>query len=227
ARFRFPTLSTNIVTGEVNSTITFPFKLERTDTHCDALDDFVLTVAKTDGTSQTRQHYCMILHRNGTCQQSSLPSGCKCLEEKGQFEYQFSKEDVDMGDSTEWVWTVSKGLAEEEKIAFDITSAPSFEGRDVKEFELKAGQASELRFQVRMHSTDVRKCQLYMMTSPTPEGPQVTRNNRDCAGGLSGTPPDLTLSVVFESPNEEDDGHWRVEMINDIGPDILDFYLDI
>ncbi|KAK7455332.1 hypothetical protein BaRGS_00039498, partial [Batillaria attramentaria] len=112
-------------------------------------------------------------------------------------------------------------------MAITIAGAPSFEGRDVKEFELKAGQTSELRFQVRMHSTDVRKCQLYMMTSPTPGGPQVTRNNRDCAGDLSGTPPDLTLSVVFESPKEEDDGHWRVEMINDIGPDILDFYLDI
>nr|KAG5686067.1 hypothetical protein BaRGS_016890 [Batillaria attramentaria] len=95
-----------------------------------------------------------------------------------------------------------------------IHCAPSFEGRDVKEFELKAGQTSELRFQVRMHSTDVRKV-------------PAVHDDFTNACDLSGTPPDLTLSVVFESPKEEDDGHWRVEMINDIGPDILDFYLDI
>ncbi|KAK7446767.1 hypothetical protein BaRGS_00040247 [Batillaria attramentaria] len=91
-----------------NSTIKFPFRLERTNTYCPASQDFVLSVEKMNITSHTREHYCTILHRDGVCVLSSLPSRCECLDEEGV--YQFTKEHADMTDNTDWVWNVSKGF---------------------------------------------------------------------------------------------------------------------
>nr|KAG5697219.1 hypothetical protein BaRGS_028955 [Batillaria attramentaria] len=53
---------------------------------------------------------------------------------------------------------------------------------------------------------------------PTGIGTQHSNN-------LTGTPPDLTLTVLLDNVTEKELGQWRLELTNDAGTGHVDFHL--
>nr|KAG5686314.1 hypothetical protein BaRGS_032525 [Batillaria attramentaria] len=44
---------------------------------------------------------------------------------------------------------------------------------------------------------------------------------------ITGTPPDLTLTVRLDNVRKEEDGQWRLELTNDVGTGYVDFNLHV
>nr|KAG5702041.1 hypothetical protein BaRGS_015776 [Batillaria attramentaria] len=44
---------------------------------------------------------------------------------------------------------------------------------------------------------------------------------------LTGTPPDLTLTVRLDNVRKEEEGQWRLELTNDAGQGHVDFFLHV
>nr|KAG5694072.1 hypothetical protein BaRGS_025651 [Batillaria attramentaria] len=67
------------------------------------------------------------------------------------------------------------------------------------------------------------------MMASRPETKDSSQNTKDCISfsNLTGTPPDLTLTVRLDNVREEVEGQWRLELTNDVGTGYVDFRLKV
>nr|KAG5697529.1 hypothetical protein BaRGS_019483 [Batillaria attramentaria] len=90
------------------------------------------------------------------------------------------------------------------------------------------GDRINVSFVIRTHTARTDNCQLSPARLKSGE-PADMRKTRDCLRSLSvtGTPPDLVLTVLLDNVSSEDEGRWILNVSNDAGSGFVDFWLTV
>lgn len=121
------------------------------------------------------------------------------------------------------------GASENKTARLLVKCKPEFDSSAREDVTVGAGQ-NDLRFKVRTHTADILDC---IVTSPTiAESNRLTSLPTQSGGGqrscrLSGTPPDLELTVRLDNVRKEEEGQWRLELTNDAGKGFVQFQLRV
>nr|KAG5702047.1 hypothetical protein BaRGS_015782 [Batillaria attramentaria] len=122
----------------------------------------------------------------------------------------------------------------------DVICPPEFDKESVNEVSVapnNTNSAADVKFKVRTHTKTITKCKLTSFAmrgkkskmASNPETKDSSQNAKDCKSSstLTGTPPDLTLTVRLDNVRKEEEGQWRLELTNDVGTGYVDFPLKV
>nr|KAG5702045.1 hypothetical protein BaRGS_015780 [Batillaria attramentaria] len=125
------------------------------------------------------------------------------------------------------------GASQNKTATLLVKCPPEFTDPNLKTLQVN-NDTADVTFIVRTHTTMFQYCSVTMAESGgnvPANGTSVTTSlsaegNFTCSS-LTGTPPDLTLTVSMKSIKKQDEGTWRLELANDVGTDHLDFVLAV